>query len=307
MIARNSIYIFIFSLLVLCAGTGYGQDSSAATAKPIAANDSVTAVKGPKPFYVKQGTASWYGKRFQGRKTANGERFNKHDFTCAHRTLPFGSLVRVTNTNNGESVIVRVNDRGPYVGKRIIDLSDAAAKEIGIIGCATVHIEAYADTLYDALFAEAKNELDCIRMDSVAIPPPTPEINRVSTELAYSVEAPLLGNPIMQCADARSVLVDYREQQIIAHGYTVAVASARDYYQACAVRNDLLARGFRAVFVWASSAGSETQYTVCVGLEPVQIACRLTADVLKSDYPASAITYIESMNYDTNQATAYAN
>jgi len=92
---------------------------------------------------VLRGLASWYGKELQGRKTASGERFDRHKLTAAHRKLPFGTRVRVTNTRNGKSVIVRINDRGPFGGKRIIDLSEAAARRIGMIGAgvATVTVE----------------------------------------------------------------------------------------------------------------------------------------------------------------------
>lgn len=79
------------------------------------------------------GVASYYGRRFHGRRTANGERFDMAAMTAAHKTLPFGTKVRVTNPRNGRSVIVRINDRGPYARGRTIDLSRAAAEEIGII------------------------------------------------------------------------------------------------------------------------------------------------------------------------------
>ena len=89
------------------------------------------------------GTASWYGPGFHGRRTANGERFNQNALTAAHRTLRFGTRVKVTNLRNNRSVVVRINDRGPYSGGRIIDLSAAAAREIGMInsGVARVRIE----------------------------------------------------------------------------------------------------------------------------------------------------------------------
>lgn len=90
-----------------------------------------------------RGRASWYGYRFHGRRTANGERFNATEYTAAHRNLPFGTKVRVTNLRNGRSVVVRINDRGPYVGGRIIDLSKAAARAIGMLysGTAPVRME----------------------------------------------------------------------------------------------------------------------------------------------------------------------
>jgi rare lipoprotein A len=87
---------------------------------------------------LQHGAASWYGPGFQGKQTANGERFNTHALTAAHRSLPFGSRVRVTNQQTGRSVVVRINDRGPYVGGRVIDLSKASAQAIGISGVGRV-------------------------------------------------------------------------------------------------------------------------------------------------------------------------
>lgn len=81
-----------------------------------------------------QGSASWYGGKFHGRRTANGERFDMNKNTAAHKSLPFGTKVRVTNRNNGKSVVVRINDRGPFVGSRIIDLSRGAAGAVDMIG-----------------------------------------------------------------------------------------------------------------------------------------------------------------------------
>ena len=80
------------------------------------------------------GEASWYGGQFHGRTTASGERFDMDQLTAAHRSLPFGSRVRVTNQATKDSVIVRINDRGPYAGNRVIDLSRAAAKAVRLIG-----------------------------------------------------------------------------------------------------------------------------------------------------------------------------
>lgn len=90
-----------------------------------------------------RGYASWYGPGFHGRLSASGERFNQYDLTAAHRTLPFGTRVRVTNLRNGSSVVVRINDRGPYHGNRIIDLSRAAAQVLGLtrMGVAPVRVE----------------------------------------------------------------------------------------------------------------------------------------------------------------------
>jgi rare lipoprotein A len=81
------------------------------------------------------GLASWYGEDFQGRRTSNREIYDMYDLTAAHKTLPFGTRLMVTNLNNGRTVAVRINDRGPFVGERIIDLSYAAAATIDMVGC----------------------------------------------------------------------------------------------------------------------------------------------------------------------------
>jgi rare lipoprotein A len=79
------------------------------------------------------GMASYYGRQFDGRRTASGETFDMTEMTAAHRTLPFGTKVRVTNADNGRSVVVRINDRGPFSGGRLIDVSRAAAQRLGLI------------------------------------------------------------------------------------------------------------------------------------------------------------------------------
>jgi rare lipoprotein A len=91
--------------------------------------------------YSEEGIASWYGPGFHGRKTANGERFNTNELTAAHKTLPFNTLVKVTNLENGKTTVVRINDRGPFARGRIIDLSMAAKNEIDMGGTVKVRIE----------------------------------------------------------------------------------------------------------------------------------------------------------------------
>jgi rare lipoprotein A len=86
----------------------------------------------PAPSFSQVGVASYYGAKFENRQTANGERFKADSLTAAHRTLPIGTMVRVTNLKNHRSVVVRINDRGPVSRRRVIDLSPAAARELGI-------------------------------------------------------------------------------------------------------------------------------------------------------------------------------
>lgn len=100
------------------------------------------APKSPSPVQIFQrGLASWYGPRFHGRRTASGDRYNMYAYTAAHRTLPFGTLVKVTNLRNGRSVTVRITDRGPYIRGRVIDLSYSASRVLRIDGVTTVTLE----------------------------------------------------------------------------------------------------------------------------------------------------------------------
>lgn len=103
----------------------------------------LASLQAEEEFYRESGLASWYGPGFQGKLTANGERFDTNKLTAAHKSLPFGSLVRVINRENGKEVVVRINDRGPFVPGRIIDLSRAAAARIEMLenGTVPVHLE----------------------------------------------------------------------------------------------------------------------------------------------------------------------
>jgi rare lipoprotein A len=113
--------------------------------------------------------ASYYGEGFDGRRTASGARFDMHALTAAHRTLPFGTLVAVTNTTNGRTVDVVINDRGPFVGGRSIDLSKAAAREIGMLrsGTAPVRVEVIASgpSMAGIGLAMATSESERVMMD----------------------------------------------------------------------------------------------------------------------------------------------
>ena len=141
---RSALILGLFSLLAACSTFGGGRGGGAI---PVV-NDPAPIVSGtlrpyqvrgrwytPKeqPNYEEVGMASWYGDQFNGRPTSTGERFNMHELTAAHKTLPLPGLVEVTNLDNGRRVVVRINDRGPFVDGRIIDLSRGAAQELGMI------------------------------------------------------------------------------------------------------------------------------------------------------------------------------
>ena len=103
-----------------------------------------------------RGIASWYGEQFHGKQAANGELFDMQALTAAHRTLPLGSMVRVVNLTNGKHVRVRINDRGPYVNGRILDLSQAAAVKLGMVqnGISVIQLEVIGDRRPDFVLAE---------------------------------------------------------------------------------------------------------------------------------------------------------
>ena len=144
--ARGGLIVALMSLLAACAsiggGGGKGQPSAPIVRDPapiVSGTMRPYEVRGRRykpseqPNYDEVGMASWYGAQFNGRSTASGERFDMNSLSAAHKTLPLPAMVEVTNLANGRSAVVRVNDRGPFVDGRIIDLSRGAAEEIGML------------------------------------------------------------------------------------------------------------------------------------------------------------------------------
>lgn len=111
-----------------------------ALALALGASGCATTRAATRPREAQVGVASYYAHAHDGRRTASGERFDMSEMTAAHRTLPFGTIVRVTNLVNGRRAVVRINDRGPFKKKRIIDVSLAAARELGMVGRGTVKV-----------------------------------------------------------------------------------------------------------------------------------------------------------------------
>jgi rare lipoprotein A len=141
--------ISIVGILALLVGFTIIKTDVSGTAKPVLNNNTVTEkeslVETSAISYIDKGymTASWYGPRFHGRKTANGEIYDQMAFTAAHKQLRFGTLLKITNPRNDKEVIVRINDRGPYIGGRQLDLSKAAALQLGMMkrGVMKVRVE----------------------------------------------------------------------------------------------------------------------------------------------------------------------
>ncbi|PYV41781.1 MAG: septal ring lytic transglycosylase RlpA family lipoprotein [Acidobacteria bacterium] len=135
--SRTFSLITITSSVVLLLGLSACHKKTTAVAIP---TDSTIPTTASLPPEEKIGYASWYGDPYHGRRTSNGETYNKYGLTAAHRTLPFDTVVKVKNLTNGQIVKVRINDRGPFKENRIIDLSYAAAKEIGMLGPGTARV-----------------------------------------------------------------------------------------------------------------------------------------------------------------------
>ncbi|MEI6652277.1 MAG: septal ring lytic transglycosylase RlpA family protein [Chlorobiaceae bacterium] len=145
---KHFFNISFFAILIFIGLTASQIDSynplynSAEAANRVESLSKVTTTaRNSKPVAVSEGKASFYSDEFHGRKTANGETFNMDKLTAAHPSLPFGTWVKVTNLRNGKDVIVRINDRGPFVKGRIIDLSISAAKKLGIIKSGTEQVK----------------------------------------------------------------------------------------------------------------------------------------------------------------------
>ena len=116
----DRLFLSLFSIFLLCS------TALLSTHAEILKENEKTKLRGE----IWYGNASWYGSKFQGKKTSNGEKFNKNKLTAAHKDLPFNTMVLVTNLKTKKSVVVRINDRGPFRANRIIDLSEEAAEEI---------------------------------------------------------------------------------------------------------------------------------------------------------------------------------
>jgi len=163
---RNSIFVFTFYIASLCIS------------QYVAAQTSVPA----GDVWREEGIASWYGQEFDGRPTASGEIYNSDLFTAAHPTLPFGTFLKVTNKYNNRWVTVKVNDRGPFVASRIIDVSKAAADHLGMITAGTVPV--IIETLPGSYASPPKTQA------SPAVPPPSAYPPAISQAPAAIPEPP---------------------------------------------------------------------------------------------------------------------
>ncbi|MTI87634.1 MAG: septal ring lytic transglycosylase RlpA family protein [Balneolaceae bacterium] len=139
-------FIFILSSLLvglLLSSCGIARKATKSTSDTPSGEEVYTDASKSEGMLIETGVSSWYGPNFHGKLTANGEIYDMDGITAAHRTLPFNSIVLVENLDNGKSLQVRINDRGPYAKDRILDLSRGAARKLGVIGPGTANIKLY--------------------------------------------------------------------------------------------------------------------------------------------------------------------
>jgi len=139
-VARPLLALVAALVLTGCAGSSVSRGRGPATLRPYTIKGVTYTPLHSAKGYKEVGTASWYGPGFHGHSTSSGEIYDQYKPTCAHKILPMHTMVRVTNLENGRSTVLRVNDRGPFVSGRIIDLSLAGAKELGIYGRGTAKV-----------------------------------------------------------------------------------------------------------------------------------------------------------------------
>jgi rare lipoprotein A len=197
--------------------------------------------------FVQRGTASWYGPDFHGKRTSSGETYNMHAMTAAHKTLPLPTMVRVKNLTNGKTVVVKVNDRGPFVNDRIIDLSQAAAKELGVIGPGTAQVEITALTATDHKSAATEP-----RSPVRAIPLQTTSVEDSAGEIFLQLGS--FGSEV-NAINMRNQLQAQNEQAIIISSidtgsgtfYRVRLGPLLDVNEAESVQKRLLRKGYQNV------------------------------------------------------------
>ncbi len=238
--------------------------------------------------YVEEGVASWYGTEFHGRTTANGERFDMHDLSAAHRTLPLPSIVEVTNLENGRSLRLRVNDRGPFARSRIIDVSKSAAKALGFYdkGTARVRVRLVTD--------------ESMRLAGLSPPARTMPVTAPAERLAA---APVVAAVVTQAAapPAAPVAAPVVGRQVVADASTdggaYRIYSARSFVQAGAFADGgnasragmQLAHLAPVVITYGAPEGPNF-YRVRLGpLASADEANRVLAEVIRAGYPGSRV------------------
>jgi rare lipoprotein A (peptidoglycan hydrolase) len=200
-ILQVAVFVVIFTTVMSVAFMVQAHDMPAV---PVVAAAEPVAPELPAPAAIMlddapDGFASWYGEPFHGRRTASGERYDMHAYTAAHRSLPFGTILRVENTKNGRVILVEVTDRGPFIKKRVVDLSYRAARHIGV-SVTSVELE--------ALTAETVTSFYATQPDRVlAFTPEFEPVALDATELDTLASASSLTSVMTARGDAEYIIV----------------------------------------------------------------------------------------------------
>ncbi|TAH27512.1 MAG: septal ring lytic transglycosylase RlpA family protein [Cytophagales bacterium] len=203
---------------------------------------------------IRNGYASYYGREFQGRKTASGEKYDYKQLTGAHRSFPFGTFVKVTRTDNKKYVVVRINDRGPFSKKRIIDVSRSAAEKLDMVldGITMVSIE-----VVDGKYYSDSTDLD---ETSHKIQEKPSIVNRDSAIV-------LLGKPNWEELSVSNIYnIDGKKQTV--KGYGIQILSLGDLNKLSKEVDTLLSKGFKTIFIEPAKIGDKRSYRILIGAYP---------------------------------------
>ncbi|WP_158227187.1 septal ring lytic transglycosylase RlpA family protein [Mangrovitalea sediminis] len=276
----------LLTVLVMagCASSRYSMDKDAAPVASVDVNQIPSVVPHPvtrssvgnkSPYtvwgktyqvlasakgYHARGLASWYGAKFHGHRTSDGEIFNMYRYSAAHRTLPLPCFVRVTNLENGRSLIVRVNDRGPFHSDRLIDLSYAAAKKLGYAAQGTTMVQIDAidpDTAEEVRVASSPSSPD-VTPSTPTMPPSAASDGGLFVQVAAftnEAAAQRLVSRLRQLLQSPARIVDAGDQSKVIHRVQVGPFSSQA--DATAVKEQLQRNGFDSpILVGASVGGS---------------------------------------------------
>lgn len=214
--------------------------------------------------YIQEGKASFYADKFEGRTTASGERYSHSRSTCAHLTLPFGTLVRVTNLENNQSIVLRVNDRGPFVANRIIDLSRSAAEKLGYIdkGIADVRVEVI-DEEGNVVTSQQQNPISQPQKPAETAKP-TQTVQRPQDIAPQPKPTPsAVVSSSAEVSDIELYELKVTRQQI--SGFTVQIGSYKELVNLLRIADDLKTSLKKDVRVQVANINGEKVYRLMVG------------------------------------------
>ncbi len=215
----------------------------------------------PSPAYKKKGKASFYAHKFQGCRTTNGERYDKQKMTAAHRTLPFGTLVKVTNSQNGNFVIVRINDRGPFAHNRLIDVSYKAAQELGIVGAgvASVEVEVVGQ---DAVPVTQNDEMLVKTIPPIAPRKPTSQSTAAASRpIAFPEPVPVSASKTYQAGKIYTL----QGAPVAMKGFGVQVGAFQELDHALTVCKNLVNNQATQVYILVEKVKDSKSFCVLTG------------------------------------------